>query len=104
MNELLKSLGLTQLAQGLPALLDEARRQQLPYEAFLQAALEAEVHRRQQRALERRVRAARLPPQTRLEAFDFAFQPTISERRVRELAGLSFVQTATNLIFLGPPT
>lgn len=103
MNELLKSLGLTQLVPVLPTLLNDARQQQLPYEAFLRAALEAEVQGRQQRALERRVRAARLPAQTRFEAFDFAFQPTVPERVVRELAGLSFVRTATNIIFLGPP-
>ena len=103
MNELLKSLGLTQLEKVLPAFFEEARQQQLPYEAFLRAALDAEVQGRQQRALERRIRAARLPSQTRFEAFDFAFQPTISERVVRELAGLSFLQTATNVIFLGPP-
>ena len=38
-----------------------------------------------------------------LEAFDLAFQPTIPERLIRELAELAFVQTATNLVFLGPP-
>jgi DNA replication protein DnaC len=64
MNELIKSLGLTQLAHVLPSLLDDARQQQLPYEAFLRAALDAEVQGRQQRALERRIRAARLPSQT----------------------------------------
>ncbi len=103
MQELLKPLGLTQLAQVLPTLLDEARQQQLSYEAFLRRALETEVVGRQQRALERRLRAARLPAHTRLETFDFSFQPTVSERLVRELAGLAFVQTATNVILLGPP-
>jgi DNA replication protein DnaC len=103
MNELLKGLGLTSLAHDLPMLLDDARQQQLSYEAFLQRALGAEVSGRQERALQRRLRAARLPTRARLERFDFSFQPTLSERLVRELAGLSFVQTATNVIFLGPP-
>ncbi len=103
MNELLKGLGLTSLAQDLPMLLDDARQQQLSYEAFLQRALRAEIAGRQERALQRRLRAARLPARARLEFFDFSFQPTLSERLVRELAGLSFVQTATNVIFLGPP-
>jgi DNA replication protein DnaC len=102
MNELLKRLGLTQLARALPRLLDEARQQQLSYDAFLQMALEAEIGGRQQRALERRMRAARLPRRVRLEAFDFSFQPTLSERLVRELASLRFIQTATNVVFLGP--
>ena len=66
-------------------------------------ALEVEVGGRQQRALERRVRAARLPRRVRLEGFDFRFQPTLSERLVRELASLRCIQSATNIIFLGPP-
>jgi DNA replication protein DnaC len=103
MNELLKPLGLTQLARALPTLLDEARVQQLSYEAFLRQALEAEIAGRQQRALERRLRAAHLPRRVRLDAFDFSFQPTLSERLVRELASLRFIQTATNVVFLGPP-
>jgi DNA replication protein DnaC len=103
MNDLLKRLGLTQMAQALPSLLDQARAQQLSYDAFLRQALEAEVRGRQQRALERRVRAAHLPGRSRLETFDFSFQPTLSERLVRELSSLRFVQTATNVIFLGPP-
>ena len=103
MNELLKRLGLTQLARALPTLLDDARAQQLSYDAFLRAALEAEIGGRQQRALERRLRAAHLPRRVRLEACDFSFQPALSERLVRELASLRFVQTATNVVFLGPP-
>jgi DNA replication protein DnaC len=102
-NAQLKQLGLTQLARVVPMLVEEARQQQLSYEAFLRQALEAEIQGRQQRALERRVRAARLPRRVRLEAFDFSFQPTLSERLVRELASLTFVETATNVLFLGPP-
>jgi len=47
--------------------------------------------------------AARLPTIKTLEAFDFSFQPSLSERLLWELADLSFVQTATNVIFPGPP-
>jgi DNA replication protein DnaC len=103
MNDQLKRLGLTQLARVLPTLLDEARAQQLSYDAFLRQALDAELGGRQQRALERRMRAAHLPRRVRLDAFDFSFQPSLSERLVRELASLHFVQTATNVVLLGPP-
>jgi hypothetical protein len=40
MTELLKRLGLTQLARALPTVLEQARQQQLSYDAFLQQALE----------------------------------------------------------------
>jgi DNA replication protein DnaC len=103
LSDVFKGLGLNTLPQYLPAVLDEARLQQLSYEAFLHQALRVELQGRQQRALERRVRAARLPFPARLETFDFSFQPTVSERLVRELAGLTFMQTATNVVLLGPP-
>ena len=38
-----------------------------------------------------------------MDAFDFSFQPSLSERLVRELASLRFVETATNVVLLGPP-
>jgi DNA replication protein DnaC len=103
MNTLCQRLNLTSLPGQLPALLDAARQQQLSYEAFLETVLTAELMERQQRAHERRLRAARLPFVARLDSFDFRFQPSVSERLIRELASLAFLQTATNVVLLGPP-
>lgn len=103
MSDLFKELGLTSLAKTLPAVLEQARQTQPSYEVFLQHALAAESHGRKLRAQERRRRAAHLPTAKSLEAFDFSFQPALSQPLVQELAGLAFVQTATNLILLGPP-
>jgi len=99
----LKQLGLTQLEKVLPTLFETARQEQWTYELFLTRALAAEIEGRDRRAAERRMTAARLPTLKTLEAFEFAFQPSLSERLLWELADLSFVQTATNVIFLGPP-
>ena len=99
----LKQLGLTQLEQALPALYETARQEQWTYETFLGRAIAAEIEGRDRRAAERRMSAARLPALKTLEAFDFAFQPRLSERLLWELADLAFVQTATNVLFLGPP-
>ena len=103
MQPQLKHLGLTQLEQALPALFETARQEQWTYETFLGRAIAAEIEGRDRRAAERRMSAARLPALKTLEAFDFAFQPTLWERLLWELADLSFVQTATNGLFLGPP-
>src|SRR5947199_3514350 len=99
----LKQLGLTQLEQALPALFETARQEQWTYGTFLGRAMAAEIDGRDRRAAQRRMSAARLPTLKTLEAFDFAFQPSLSERLLWELADLSFVQTATNIVFLGPP-
>lgn len=96
-------LHLTHLEAVLPSLLEEARQEQWTYETLLQHALASELEGRERKANARRLKAARLPGKKTLDAFDFSFQPTLSERRLRELADLSFVRTCTNVIFLGPP-
>src|SRR5712692_4749796 len=103
MQQPLKHLGLTQLEKVLPTLFETARQEQWTYELFLTRALGAEIEGRDRRAAERRMAAARLPTLKTLEAFDFSFQPSLSERLLWELADLSFLQTATNVVFLGPP-
>jgi DNA replication protein DnaC len=103
MQQPLKQLGLTQLEQALPALFETARQEHWTYEQFLKRAMAAELEGRDRRAAARRMAAAHLPVVKTLEAFDFAFQPSLSERLLWELADLSFVQSATNVIFLGPP-
>jgi len=87
----------------LPALIEGARLQKLSYERFLASVLETELQGRDERALVRRMRSARLPLKARLETFDFAFQPSISEHHVEELAQGSYLESATNVILLGPP-
>ena len=103
MQPQLKHLGLTQLEKALPALYETAREAQWTYETFMNRAIAAEIEGRDRRAAERRMTAARLPAIKTLEAFDFTFQPGLSERLLWELADLSFVKTATNVVFLGPP-
>lgn len=90
------------LEAGLPTLLADARHEDWTYEMFLARALATELDGRDQQALARRLKVARMPGKKTLDAFDFPFQPTLSERRLRDLADLSFLRTCTNVIFLGP--
>jgi DNA replication protein DnaC len=103
MNGAYKQLNLTQLEAILPTLLDQARQEQWTYETLLERALAAELDGRQRKAMARRLKVARIPGKKTMDGFDFSFQPTLSERQLRELADLSFVRTCTNVIFLGPP-
>src|SRR6266567_8095952 len=103
MNEFLKALGLKHVEKDLPELCEQARMHSLTYETFLRRVLVMEVEGRKQAAHEKRLKAAKLPTRKTLEAFDFAFQPSIDERQLWELADLSFVKTSRNVVFLGPP-
>ena len=98
-----KQLNLTHLEAALPLILDTAQREQWTYETLLERALASELDGREQKAIARRLKAAHIPGKKTLDGFDFSFQPTLSERRLRELADLSFVRTCTNVVFLGPP-
>lgn len=67
-----KQLNLTHLEAALPHVLEEARHEQWTYEVFLERALAAEVGGREQKAIARRLKAARLPNKKTLDGFDFS--------------------------------
>ena len=99
----LETLGLKQAVEVLDNTLDSAASKQLTYADVLAHLLGAEVSARRERYLTTKTRMAHLPFQRTLEQFDFAFQPSIDERQVKELANLAFVSEATNILLLGPP-
>ena len=99
----LESLGLKQAVEVLDNTLDVAANKHLTYPEMLEQLLGAEVAARRERYLSTRTKMAHFPFQRTLDQFDFAFQPSIDERQVKELAGLAFVAEATNILVLGPP-
>lgn len=100
---LLERLKMEHLAAQLDGVCEQAAKRDLDYKAFLGAALEAEWKGRYQKGVENRLRLARFPWIKTLEQFDFAFQPSIDRKVVRELSGLAFVERAHNVVLLGPP-
>lgn len=46
---------------------------------------------------------ARFPLIKTLDQFDFSFQPSVSEKQVKELATMRFVANNENVLLLGPP-
>ena len=89
MQHQLKQLGLTQLEKACPRSMRQPGRSSGPMRHSLHARLRAEIEGRDRRAAERRMTAAHLPTIKTLEAFEFAFQPSLSERLLWELADLS---------------
>ncbi len=99
----LATLQLAEVDALLENALEQASQQEQTYADFLCALLEAEVEARRTRTLAARMRLAGFPAAKTLSQFDFAFQPSLDERQIRELATLRFVSEASNIIFLGPP-
>ena len=80
----LETLGLKQSVEALDNSLDTAASKQLTYPEMLADLLGVEVSARKERYLATKTKMAHLPFQRTLDQFDFAFQPSIDERHVRE--------------------
>jgi len=99
----LTALNLTAIDARLEPLLESASNNESAYADFLLEVMSTEAAARRQRYLKTRLQLAHLPYLKSFDQFDFAFQPSIDERQVRELRTLRFVQEASNVILLGPP-
>jgi len=97
----LKRLRLSHITQHLPPLLERAVAEEWSYQEFLTSLLEAEVFSREQQAIEQRMRTAHLPVRKTLEQFDFSFQTSVKRQVMLHLANLDFIQTRTNVLFVG---
>jgi DNA replication protein DnaC len=96
-------LKLTDAAEALPRVLDEARAHKLSLVDGLEKLLGVEVTATEDRRLTSRMRFACLPAPWRLADFDFSAQPGIDEPLIRELATLRFIDQGANILFIGPP-
>ena len=96
-------LRLAHLGENLEALVTRAEQQTMGYLDFLDLLLEEEVGVREGRRFRNALKLSGLPHHKGLDGFDFAFQPELDARKVRDLAALGFVQAKANVAFLGPP-
>jgi len=101
-EQLLKSLRLKRVAEILDDELRQADEAGLPVEKLLARLLRAEWEHRQESALAWRIKSAGMPEQWTLESFPFKKQPGVSQRQIRTLAELDFVQKAENIVLVGP--
>jgi DNA replication protein DnaC len=99
----LERLKLPRMAACLDGVAQQAAKDSYTYVDFLDHLLEAEVSARYERDVAMKIKLAHFPFLKTLDAFDFAFQPSINERQVQELATLRFVAHGENVLLLGPP-
>jgi DNA replication protein DnaC len=99
----LARLKLSRIPDCLDAVAEEAAKESWTYLHFLDRLLETEVSARYERDVAMKTKLAHFPFIKTLDQFDFAFQPSINERQVYELATMRFVAQGENLVLLGPP-
>ena len=96
-------LGLTHLIDTVDQLTARAEAEQLGYLEFLDHVLEEELGLRESRRFRNALKLSGLPHHKTLDEFDFAFQPELDPRKIRDLATLQFIDTKSNVALLGPP-
>ena len=96
-------LHLANLEDNLTTLCERADSSQLGYLEFLDLVLEEETGVRDGRRFRNALKLSGLPHHKTIDEFDFAFQPDLDKRKVRDLASLAFVEAKSNVALLGPP-
>jgi len=107
MNEALQNalrrLRLSGLANSLEVRLQEAGGNRLSHAEFLELILQDELTVRQQRLIERRTRIAGFRDQRTLDDFDWHFNTSVKRKDIYDLATGHFIEEARDILFVGPP-
>jgi len=96
-------LRMTAAAEALPGLLEQAAKDKLTSQVFLERLLAVEVGAVDERRRVSLERFAALPSPFTLADFDFAAQPSVDPKLIADLGTLRFIDDATNILLIGPP-
>lgn len=99
----LDQLNMQRAIECLDTLLDRAGNGELTSVDVLDQLLTQELAARRERSIAARLKLAGLPALKTIEQFDFGFQPSLDERKIRDLLTMRFLANGENVIFLGPP-
>lgn len=77
------------------------RAERADYQTYLLRLVEQELLDREQRAKERRIKAAGFPIIKTLDSFDFKAQPSINQQLVRELMRGEYIDRRENVLLIG---
>jgi DNA replication protein DnaC len=102
-REAARRLHLGNLEENLDALVARAETTTMGYLEFLDLVLEDETGVREGRRFRNALKLSGLPHHKTVDEFDFAFQPDLDQRKVKDLATLAFVESRSNVALLGPP-
>jgi len=99
----LRQLRLSGLATTLEVRLQEAGGNHLTHQEFLELILKDELTVRNNRLIERRMKAAGFRDQKTLEDFDWRFNASLKRSQFYEMATGEFVRKGADYLLAGPP-
>ena len=103
LHQRLLTLRLNGMDQALDSILDQAEQAGHSPAKVIRRLLEEEHRHRQERSFLYRIKQAKLPWDWTLDTFPFEHQPGVQAHQINALRDLSFVQSAQNIVFIGPP-
>ena len=98
-----KQLRLSETAAELPTILRQAEQASWTYREFIQAVVDYELEKREEKSIEKRMKWAKFPYIKTLKEFDLTEQQSLSNRQLTQLEELNWLEQQYNLILLGPP-
>jgi DNA replication protein DnaC len=99
----LQALKLNHLADQLPSLLKEARKNKPSCQRFIEDLIDRQYTHHQEQSRQARLKRARIPQIYLMETFPFKQQPQLDRRMIIEQHdSLSFIEDKEDLIFIGP--
>lgn len=101
--EMLGRLKLTAMRDRLDSLLDDTARREMTLPETLALLCEAEVAHREERRIQMGLGIAKFPFVRTLESFDFAAQPSLDPKQIRDLSACRWVANGDTLLIQGPP-
>jgi DNA replication protein DnaC len=100
-HEQLAYLKLSGISEHVEAMLQKAIKAKWSHLQFLSQMIELEANLRQQRAIDRKIKAAKFPMIKTLEQFAFSWPKQVDELQVRDFFRLQFLKQNANVIFMG---
>jgi len=98
----LAALKLSRIAEIYREVLDEAARKNSSALEVLSTLIGEEANFRNERALQRRIRLARLPKPKTLTEYDFLFPKRIAKQKILRLFDCQFIDSYRCGVFIGP--
>lgn len=103
LNNNLENLKLTRIKEILPVTLDSLKNEDKSLVDVLYELTKSEIGFRDERARKINVTVSSFPYHKTISDFDFTYQPTINKQQILDLATLRFMDTKSNIIFMGSP-
>jgi DNA replication protein DnaC len=91
-------------AESLGELMERSQKEEWSPLKTIHTLLAKERDNRSDKARSKRMKDAGFPYMATLEEFDFGFQQSVSKKHMLQLMELSWLESAFNILFIGPPS